>query len=73
MKTTSMSLLAAGATGLAIGLYFTGSVGSVLPLLLVLACPLMMILMMKGMSGGHGDMHDPPEDRDRDATGGRRL
>lgn len=73
MKANAMSLLVAGGIGLALGLYFTGSAGSVLPLLLILACPLMMIFMMKGMSGGHGGMHGPPEDRDRGATGGRRL
>ena len=72
MKTDFMSLLAAGGVGLAVGLYFTGSIASVLPLLLILACPLMMIFIMKGMSGGHGGMHHPPEDRDRDATGDRR-
>lgn len=40
---------------------------SLLPFALVLACPLMMILMMRGMSGmrqgedhaGHGCEHDP--------------
>ncbi len=29
------------------------TVPSLLPLLLILACPLMMIFMMRGMSGGH--------------------
>lgn len=37
-----MSLLAASA------------LASLLPVLLLLACPLMMILMMRGMHGGHG-------------------
>jgi hypothetical protein len=68
-----MSLVVAAGVGLAIGLYASGSIGSVLTLLFILACSLMMIFVMKGMSGGHGGMHDPPEDRDRDATGGRRL
>ncbi len=31
---------------------------SALPFLLILACPLMMIFMMKGMSGGMGGGHD---------------
>jgi hypothetical protein len=72
MRTDARSLLAAGVVGLAVGPHFTGSIAPVLPLLLVLACPLMMILVMKGRSGGHGGMHHPPEDRDRDATGDRR-
>ena len=41
--------------------------GSVLPFVVVLACPLMMIFMMRGMAGshgkedhtGHGCEHDP--------------
>ena len=28
--------------------------GNYLPLLLILACPLMMVFMMRGMHGGHG-------------------
>lgn len=37
---------------------------SLLPLLIVLACPLMMIVMMRGHGGhgGHGD-HSPDDDR----------
>ena len=31
--------------------------GSLLLLLLVLACPLMMVWMMRGGHGGHGHMH----------------
>lgn len=34
-----------------------------LPLLLVLACPLMMIFMMKGMHGGH--RHAQPKSREQ--------
>jgi hypothetical protein len=42
----------------------------ILPLIFLLACPLMMIFMMKGMHGGHGghDQHGDPQhhdDRDR--------
>ena len=33
------------------------ALGSFLPLLLVLACPLMMVFMMRGMHGGRGDTH----------------
>lgn len=64
MKTNYMSLLVAAGVGLAIGLYFTGSVGSVLPLLFILACPLMMIFMMKGMSHGSGPDSTPESSED---------
>jgi hypothetical protein len=43
-----------------------------LPLLILLACPLMMLFMMRGMSHGHGGGHapehqlNPTEDDDRD-------
>ena len=32
----------------------TSALASLLPVLLILACPLMMIFMMRGMHGGHG-------------------
>ena len=44
-----------------------------LPLLILLACPLMMLFMMRGMSHGHGGGHSPDhqttpaEDHERDA------
>ena len=36
------------------------NVATLLPLLVILACPLMMIFMMRGMDhgGGHGDDHE---------------
>ena len=34
-----------------------------LPLLLILACPLMMIFMMRGMHGGHGHGRQPPREQ----------
>lgn len=43
-----------------------------LPLLILLACPLMMVFMMRGMSHGHGGGHspdhqkNPAEDDERD-------
>ena len=54
-KTMRYVLVAAAA--LVAGLLLAGSpVQAVLPFLLLLACPLMMIVMMRGM-GGHGDGH----------------
>ena len=45
----------AGVAGTAIVfLLADGSVGTVLPLLIVLACPLMMIFMMRSMGSMHG-------------------
>ena len=38
---------------------------NLLPLLVVLACPLMMIFMMKGMHGGHSAPTRVPDERDR--------
>lgn len=39
----------------------------ILPLIFLLACPLMMIFMMKGMHGGHGGHQaDAPHHEDRD-------
>ncbi len=37
---------------------FGAPLASLLPFALVLACPLMMIFMMKGMSGMHGGGED---------------
>lgn len=67
-------LVAAGA--MVVGLLAAGtSVQSLLPFLLVLACPLMMIFMMRSMGGhggdGGGHGHDAAaHDRD-DITAGR--
>jgi hypothetical protein len=35
-----------------------GTMQNLLPLLIVLACPLMMIFMMRGMHSGHDATHD---------------
>ena len=42
-----------------------GSLGSTLPLLILLACPLMMFFMMRGM-GGMGGMHSSGTGQARD-------
>lgn len=70
-----MRYVAVAAGGLVVGLLAAGtSVQALLPFLMLLACPLMMVLMMRGMgghgSGGTGHGHDPASDRD-DATVGR--
>jgi hypothetical protein len=47
-------LVAAGAA-LVAGLLLSGTpIQSFLPTLLLLACPIMMMFMMRGMHGGHG-------------------
>jgi hypothetical protein len=54
MHGQSMKYLLVAAGALIVGLMVAGnSLQSVLPFLLLLACPLMMVLMMRGM--GHGD------------------
>ena len=78
MHGTHMRYLLVAGAALALGLLVSGtSVQVLLPYLLLLACPLMMVFMMRGMGshGGHGDHsghggHVPdvaPRDRD-DAT-----
>jgi hypothetical protein len=49
---------------LAVGLLVAGTpVRSLLPILLVLACPLMMMFMMRGMGGQEGHGGAPSPDR----------
>jgi len=56
---------AAGVGAMAVVFWLLGSgVGSVLPLLVLLACPLMMLVMMRGM----GNMHHQPPRGDRSDT-----
>jgi hypothetical protein len=66
-------LIAAGA--LVVGLLAAGTaLQSLLPFVLILACPLMMVVMMRGM-GGHAGQDDTPrsdrttDDRHDAATG----
>jgi hypothetical protein len=75
-----MRYLAIAGGGLAVGLLAAGSSWrAALPLVLLLACPLMMLFMMRGMAGHggrahqhHRDTHDRYADRDG-PEGGRRL
>jgi choline-glycine betaine transporter len=67
-------LIAGGA--LVVGLFAAGTpLQSLLPFVLILACPLMMVVMMRGM-GRHTDQDDTPHsdrktDDRHDATTGR--
>ena len=45
-----------------------GGLGATLPLLILLACPLMMIFMMRGMGGMHGTRTGQARD-DKDMPG----
>jgi hypothetical protein len=61
-----MRYLLIAAAALVVGLLAAGTpVQSLLPFLLLLACPLMMVFMMRGM-GGHGGDHDATRRRDHD-------
>jgi peptidoglycan/LPS O-acetylase OafA/YrhL len=59
MKSQYLPLYAIALAILIVGLAFAGvSVPTILFSLLVLACPLMMMLMMGGGHGGHGEGSD---------------
>jgi hypothetical protein len=67
MKSSSWGLFAVAAAIAFVGTLWAGvPLASLAPLLIVLACPLMMIFMMKGMHGGgqeqHRDTHDPRDE-----------
>jgi hypothetical protein len=78
MHGTRMRYLLVAGGALVVGLVAAGTpVRSLLPLLLLLACPLMMIFMMRAM-GGHGSDHGGPQAdahpdraRDDDTASGR--
>ena len=76
MDGTHMRYLLVAAVALAVGLFAAGTaLQSLLPFVLILACPLMMVVMMRGM-GGHADQGDTPRsdrktDDRHDATTGR--
>jgi Protein of unknown function (DUF2933) len=71
MKQNQMlTCIAAAAIVAAILIVVGAPVVSLLPFALVLACPLMMIFMMRSMSGsedhtGHGCEHDPIREAER--------
>ena len=69
-------LFAAAAIG-AVLVALGAPMASFLPFVLILACPLMMVFMMKGMGGahsrtedhtGHGCEHDPARSSDAPAS-----
>jgi len=64
VKSSNLGLFAVAAAIAFVGALWAGvSLAGLAPLLIVLACPLMMIFMMKGMHGGsdheHRDSHRP--------------
>lgn len=72
MHGTHMKCLLVAAGALTVGLLVAGTpIQTLLPFALLLACPLMMIVMMRGM-GGHdgGQQHyaAPPERTDASAS-----
>ena len=68
MKTSNMGLFAVAAAIAFVGTLWAGvPLAGLAPVLIFLACPLMMIFMMKGMHGGdteHRDARDPHDPRD---------
>jgi hypothetical protein len=66
MLTSNMGLVAVAAAIAFVGAVWAGVPLAALAPLLFLACPLMMIFMMKGMHGGGDDgQRDRVPDRDR--------
>ncbi|MFI7544824.1 DUF2933 domain-containing protein [Actinoplanes sp. NPDC049599] len=60
-----MKYLVVAAGALIVGLLAAGSsLQAVLPFLLLLACPLMMVFMMRGMSGHDADRRNTTHDHD---------
>ena len=67
MHGTHMRYLLVAAGALVVGLLVAGTpLQSLLPFVLVLACPLMMIVMMRGMGGRSGEHGDDSTARERD-------
>jgi hypothetical protein len=76
MKREQLPLYAIALAILIVGLALAGvPVGSLIVLPLILACPLMMVFMMRGMDHGtprdrddHAPLADPNDGREQDAT-----
>jgi hypothetical protein len=66
VKSSNLGLYAVAAAIAFVGALWVGvPLAGLAPALLVLACPLMMVFMMKGMHGGGGSRHrDTDESRD---------
>lgn len=65
MKSSDMGLFAIAAAIAFVGALWAGvPLAGLLPVLAFLACPLMMVFMMKGMHGG-SDTKDPHESHDQ--------
>lgn len=60
--------LAAAAAAAAVLIAIGAPFASLLPFALLLACPLMMVVMMRGMSGSHGTEDHPGEGSEHDST-----
>lgn len=74
MKSQHLSLYVLAAAILGVGVMAFGvRASSLWGLAFVVACPLMMIFIMRGMHGGDGnDIGHSPRDDERDARSGRR-
>ena len=75
MKHTNrmFSYLIAAVALAAVAMAFGVSISTLLPFAIVLVCPLMMLVMMRGMHGGedhtgHGCEHDPTRSADTPAS-----
>lgn len=69
MTRNHVPLVIAAGAGVVAGTLLTGSASSVLPLVIVLACPLLMLLMMAGMHAGKPSPGDQDERRGQPAGG----
>jgi hypothetical protein len=66
MNTPNMGLFALAAAIAFVGALWAGvPLAGLAPVLICLACPLMMIFMMKGMHGGDSEHRDTEERRDQ--------
>ncbi len=67
MKSSNLGLFAIAAAIAFVGALWAGvPLAGLAPALIFLACPLMMIFMMKGMHGGGSDSKDRDADEPRD-------